>query len=94
VASKRMTPKLETAARKILHSATYGEPSPLDNNTASFAHTVVVFLEDYRDKRLTADEVCDTLLAAAVARNFFRPVPDTKLTGAEKRPLLGDLKKP
>lgn len=66
-------PKSETV-RKLLNS-TYGKS--LDSSVAeiyaTFAHTAVVSLEDWRDKRLTAEEVCETLLAAAIARNLARP---------------------
>ena len=36
----------------------------------SFAHVACVFLQDWRAGRLTGDEVCDTLWAAAVARGL------------------------
>jgi hypothetical protein len=81
--SKRgTTPELEAAARKLLADGTYGKPAPLVDKMTSFAHTVVVFLEDFRDGRLTSDEVCDTLLAAAISRNFVKPTnkPAKKLS--------------
>ena len=36
----------------------------------SFAHVACVFLQDWRAHRLTAEEVCNTLWAAAVARGL------------------------
>jgi hypothetical protein len=76
---------------KLLLSSTYGKTAPTVIEMASFAHTVVVFLEDFRDGRLTADEVCDTLLAAAIARNFVKPAG--KLTNAaEVRAVVDALK--
>ena len=36
----------------------------------SFAHVACVFLADWKAGRLTAEEVCDTLWAAAVARGL------------------------
>jgi hypothetical protein len=45
---------------------------------ANFACVVLVFLEDWQAGRLTADEVCDTLTAAAVTRKLLREtVPHT-----------------
>ena len=41
----------------------------------SFAHVACVFLQDWRAHRLTAEEVCDTLWAAAVARGLNKEQP-------------------
>ena len=44
----------------------------------SFAHTSGVFLEDWHSGRLLAQEVCETLWAAAKARNIVRLVGVTR----------------
>jgi hypothetical protein len=70
-----MDQKLFKAAKKLLSSGTYDNPAPNPSPRAdpktTFACVTLVFLEDWRDKRLTADEVCETLLAAAVARGIL-----------------------
>ena len=41
----------------------------------SFAHVACVFLQDWCAGRLTAEEVCNTLWAAAVARGLNKEQP-------------------
>ena len=49
-----------------------------------FAHTSGVFLEDWHSGRLLAQEVCETLWAAAKARNIVRLVGVTRPNGESK----------
>lgn len=49
-----------------------GEPRAPAAVMESFAHTAGVFLEDWHSARLTAQEVCETLWAAAKARKIVR----------------------
>ena len=53
------------ASDERIHVAT----SPRSN----FACVTLVFLEDWRDGRLSAEEVCETLLAASYARGLISP---------------------
>jgi len=55
------------------------KPSREVSPRANFACVTLVFLEDWQAGRLTSDEVCETLLAAAVARRILKaPKPDIK----------------
>jgi hypothetical protein len=47
---------------------THKSPIPEVSPKANFACVTLVFLEDWQAGRLTSDEVCETLLAAAIAR--------------------------
>jgi hypothetical protein len=67
-----MNQKLLDVAKDILSSGTHGKPTPKPIDLFHpFACVALLFLEDWRDKRLTADEVCETLLAAAITRNLL-----------------------
>jgi hypothetical protein len=46
-------------------------PIPEINPKANFASVTLVFLEDWQNGRLNSDEVCETLLAASVARGLI-----------------------
>ena len=48
------------------------DADPVDAELASFAYTACAFLEDWRAGRLTPQQVCDTLWAAAEARKIVR----------------------
>ena len=51
---------------------------------ASFAHTAGVFLEDWHSGRLLAQEVCETLWAAAKARKIVRLVETPRSSEVSK----------
>ena len=48
------------------------DSDPVAPELESFAHTACAFLEDWRAGRLTPQQVCDTLWAAAEARKIVR----------------------
>ena len=45
--------------------------NPEDAKRVAFSRVVVLFLEDWRSGRVTAEEACETLLAAALARGII-----------------------
>jgi hypothetical protein len=67
-----MSSEQDDRAKKIVASSTYGKTSPEVSPRANFACVTLVFLEDWQAGRLAAGEVCETLLAAAVARKLLR----------------------
>jgi hypothetical protein len=71
-----MSNHTEDETKKILVSSTYGtthaNPAPEVSPKANFASVTLVFLEDWQNGRLNSDEVCETLLAAAVARSLIK----------------------
>ena len=56
----------ELRARAAINAVHENEPRPGE----SFAHTACAFLADWKAGRLTAEEVCSTLWAAAEARGL------------------------
>jgi hypothetical protein len=52
-------------------TTTHAAPTPKVSPRENFACVTLVFLEDWQNGRLNSDEVCETLLAAAVARNLI-----------------------
>ena len=75
-----MTPEEKERARELSRGTTVELMKSIADQAAqnigrmrvgeSFAHVACVFLQDWRAHRLTAEEVCDTLWAAAVARGL------------------------
>jgi hypothetical protein len=88
--------EIEDGKTSALEKLSQGRPLPTHDKTEpevdpvrTFAKVTAIFLEDWSDKRLTADEVCDTLLNAAIARNLVRPNLK-KLTEEELDKLLAN----
>jgi hypothetical protein len=58
--------KSEKTASKVDGALANFKSDPL----STFANVTLVFLQDWRSGRITADDVCETLLTAAIARNI------------------------